>query len=81
MRRGSARRGGVAGCRRGSRKRAVGAAVAEVAELVGNTPAVARRSYIDPRVIDRFMAGDTVAAADLASRTKLERAVLTLLEG
>jgi DNA topoisomerase I len=66
--------------RRGSRKRAVSAAVAEVAELVGNTPAVARRSYIDPRVIDRFMAGDTVAAAHLASRAKLERAVLTLLE-
>ncbi len=66
--------------RRGSRKRAVRAAVAEVAELVGNTPAVARRSYIDPRVIDRFMAGDTVAAPDLASRAKLERAVLTLLE-
>jgi DNA topoisomerase I len=46
-----------------SRRRLVKAAVDEVATFLGNTPAVARGSYIDPRVIDRFDAGLTVAAA------------------
>src|ERR671910_399232 len=34
-----------------SRKRAVKAAVEEVAAYLGNTPTIARKSYIDPRVI------------------------------
>jgi DNA topoisomerase-1 len=46
-----------------SRQRAVAAAIKEVAEYLGNTPAVCRSSYVDPRIIDRFEAGDTVAAA------------------
>ena len=37
-----------------ARKRAVADAVREVAELLGNTPAVARSSYIDPRLIDHY---------------------------
>ncbi|MGZ4194516.1 MAG: DNA topoisomerase IB, partial [Solirubrobacteraceae bacterium] len=36
-----------------ARKRAMDGAVRGVAEVLGNTPAVARRSYIDPRVFDR----------------------------
>ncbi|MGH9280603.1 MAG: DNA topoisomerase IB [Acidimicrobiales bacterium] len=36
------------------RKRAVTRAVKEVAHYLGNTPAVCRSSYIDPRTIDRF---------------------------
>ncbi|HVW19222.1 MAG TPA: DNA topoisomerase IB [Solirubrobacteraceae bacterium] len=43
-----------------ARARAVRSAVAEVALLLGNTPAVCRRSYIDPRVIDRFDADLTI---------------------
>ena len=39
-----------------SRKRAVRAAVVEVAGYLGNTPTVARSSYIDPRVIDALFA-------------------------
>jgi DNA topoisomerase-1 len=46
-----------------SRQRAVAAAIKEVAEYLGNTPAVCRSSYVDPRIIDRFEAGDTVAVA------------------
>lgn len=41
-------------------ERAIKAAVAEVAEALGNTPAVCRRSYIDPRVIERFRQGETI---------------------
>ena len=35
-------------------------AVREVARYLGNTPAVCRASYIDPRVFDRFDGGLTV---------------------
>jgi DNA topoisomerase-1 len=44
-----------------SRKRAKSRAVKEVARYLGNTPAVARTSYIDPRVFDRFDSGLTIA--------------------
>ena len=40
--------------------RAVRAAVDIVAGHLGNTPAVCRKSYIDPRVIDRFLAGEVI---------------------
>jgi DNA topoisomerase I len=45
----------------GSRKRAKTRAIKEVAHYLGNTPAVARSSYIDPRVFDRFDGGLTIA--------------------
>lgn len=44
-----------------ARRRAVRAAVATVAERLGNTPAVSRSSYIDPRVVSGFEAGATIA--------------------
>jgi DNA topoisomerase I len=72
-----------------ARKRAINGSVRAVSELLGNTPAVARRSYIDPRVFDRYLSGWTVAAAleripelDVADdrvRTQVERAVVDLL--
>jgi DNA topoisomerase IB len=39
------------------RKRAMTRAVKEVAHYLGNTPAVCRRSYIDPRVFDAYQGG------------------------
>src|SRR4051812_16883487 len=39
------------------RKRAVARAVKEVSHYLGNTPAVCRASYIDPRVIDAYNGG------------------------
>ena len=69
-----------------SRKRAEVAAMKEVAEFLGNTPALARSSYVDPRVVDAYEEGNTIAAAvrrKAASpherQTILERAVLRLL--
>jgi DNA topoisomerase IB len=72
-----------------ARKRAINRSVRAVAELLGNTPAVARRSYIDPRVFDRYLSGWTIAAAldrigelDVADdrvRTRVEKAVVDLL--
>jgi DNA topoisomerase I len=45
------------------RRRAIGAAVKEVAQHLGNTPAVCRSSYIDPRLIDSFESGESRAPA------------------
>jgi DNA topoisomerase IB len=56
------------------RKRAVRRAVEEVARYLGNTPAVCRASYIDPRVFDAYRAGLTV-------RPALERVATTLRPG
>jgi DNA topoisomerase-1 len=39
------------------RKRAITRAIKEVAHYLGNTPAVCRASYIDPRVFDAYQAG------------------------
>ena len=44
-----------------ARKRAMSSAIKEVAEFLGNTPTVCRRSYIDPRVLDRYFEGATIA--------------------
>jgi DNA topoisomerase IB len=41
-------------------KRRVAHAVEEVATHLGNTPAVARGSYIDPRVIEQYQDGTTI---------------------
>ena len=43
-----------------ARKRAVTRAVKEVARYLGNTPAVCRASYIDPRIFDRYEGGLTI---------------------
>jgi DNA topoisomerase-1 len=46
-----------------ARKRAIARAVKEVAYYLGNTPAVCRTSYIDPRVFDRYRDGLTIGGA------------------
>ena len=70
------------------RKRAVSSTMKEVSTYLGNTPAVARSSYVDPRLIDLFNDGITIDPAlgagkhDLAGGTthgKIEDAVLELL--
>jgi DNA topoisomerase-1 len=73
---------------RTARKRAIVRAVKEVAYYLGNTPAVARNSYIDPRVFDRYRDGQTIAldlvGADphaTAIQGPVEEAVLDLLDG
>ena len=70
-------------------KRVVTQVVMDVAEHLGNTPAVARSAYIDPRVVERFEADDTVldALADVdlddleqGIPEELEVAVLELID-
>ncbi len=45
------------------RQRAVTRAMKEVSSYLGNTPAVCRSSYVDPRIVDRFTAGVTIIDA------------------
>jgi DNA topoisomerase IB len=45
----------------------------EVAEMLGNTPAVARASYVDPRVVEAYVDGAT-AGTEGEVRKLLERA-------
>ena len=74
---------------RAARERELKQAIKTVAAYLGNTPAVCRASYVDPRVIDRFHAGVTIAPAigeggpDLGQarvRAGVENAILDLLE-
>lgn len=44
-------------------KRVVSAVMKEVSEELGNTPAVARSSYVDPRVVRAYESNITIAAA------------------
>jgi DNA topoisomerase-1 len=71
-------------------KRMISLAVKEVSYFLGNTPAVARASYIDPRVFDRFRDGYTIGPVliDLAEEPdigqpaiqgRVEEAVLDLI--
>ncbi|WBB81458.1 DNA topoisomerase IB [Micromonospora sp. WMMD882] len=71
----------AAGEQRGvtARRRAVAAVMREVAELLGNTPTVARTSYVDPRVVDLYHDGVRVAVGPDTTRSEAERAVLDLL--
>jgi DNA topoisomerase I len=76
-----------------ARKRVANQAIKRVSEHLGNTPTVARASYVDPRVLERFEEGRTVLTAlrrlgdeptgtdlaDDASRAVLDRAVVRLL--
>ena len=69
-----------------SKRRAVKAAVEEVAGYLGNTPTIAKGSYIDPRVLDLYEGGTTIVTPRMTARTSparrqalLETAVLELL--
>ncbi len=78
-----------------SRKRAINAAIKEVAFYLGNTPAVCKASYIDPRIIERYQENLTIAPtlaelaepgegetpSDVALDGRVERAVLDLIAG
>jgi len=79
-----------------ARRRAVARAMKEVAHYLGNTPAVCRSSYVDPRVVDHYLGGNTIApaleqalvgvpadpaeAGTMLTQAPIEEAVLDLLE-
>jgi DNA topoisomerase IB len=71
-----------------ARKKAIRAAYVRVSDQLGNTPAVCKASYVDPRVVDHFENGETVeealraaaeADADRDAQRALEQAVCQML--
>jgi DNA topoisomerase IB len=60
----------------------VAEAVRAVAEHLGNTPVVARTSYIDPRVVDAYLGGAAVVvpAADEGSVESFQLGEAALVE-
>ena len=73
-----------------ARQRAARGAVRAVSEYLWNTPAVCRKSYIDPKLLDRFDAGETILSAldslaeapnmnDRTVREAIESAVIDLI--
>ena len=68
-----------------SRDRTVRSGYVEVSEALGNTPAVCKASYVDPRVVDLYHGGTVIALppnkrSDDAMRSALEKEVLDLLK-
>lgn len=70
-----------------SRKRAVSGAMKEVSSFLGNTPTLARSSYVDPRVIEAYESGRTIHGTTRRTydtpderQAALERATLKLLK-
>ena len=68
-------RHGVAASR-AEHRRAVVQAMRDAAAVLGNTPAIARKSYVDPRVVAQFGAGKTV---DASTARSVESQLLALL--
>ena len=70
-----------------SRKRAISGAMNEVAEFLGNTPALARSAYVDPRVVEAYEHGRTIHGTTRRHyddpdqrQAALERATLRLIK-
>ena len=70
-----------------SQKRAISGAMKEVASFLGNTPTLARSSYVDPRVVDAYEDGRTIRGTTRRTydtpderQAALERATLKLIK-
>lgn len=59
-----------------ARKKAVAEAMRDAAIVLGNTPAIARASYVDPRLIDHYNSGLTIDPTRLDSAESELRALL-----
>jgi DNA topoisomerase IB len=73
---------------KGGAESAIRAAIKRVAERLGNTPAVCRSSYVDPRALDRFRDGKTIELPRISvdggvtprQQSLIERRVLDLIQ-
>ena len=59
------------------KRKAVAATARKVADHLGNTPSIARKSYIDPRVVDRFFDGEVIEVAGFSASETAVRVMLT----
>jgi DNA topoisomerase-1 len=61
---------------RPARAKALAQAMRDAADVLGNTPSIARKSYVDPRVVDRYEHGSTIDPARVGSAEAELRAML-----
>lgn len=71
-------------CTDAEAKRNITKAIKQVAEQLGNTPAVCRKCYVHPAILDKYLAGTLAAdlkqpVADMGDLCEEEAAVLQLL--
>jgi DNA topoisomerase-1 len=59
-----------------ARKKAISQAMQDAAAVLGNTPSIARKSYVDPRLLDHYAAGETIDPKRLQSAESELRALL-----
>jgi DNA topoisomerase-1 len=59
-----------------ARKHAIGVAMEDAAAVLGNTPSIARKSYVDPRLLDHFADGETIDPRRVDSAEAELRALL-----
>ena len=58
------------------KKRAISLAMQDAAAVLGNTPSIARKSYVDPRLLDHFASGETIDPKRVDSAESELRALL-----
>jgi DNA topoisomerase-1 len=66
---------GPAGSQR-ARASAIRRAMEDAATVLGNTPAIARKSYVDPRLIDQYLVGKTIDPRRIGSAESELRVLL-----
>ena len=53
--------------RKAARDRALAQAMRDAAQVLGNTPSIAKKSYVDPRLVDHYRAGITIDPARVSA--------------
>jgi len=56
-------------------KRNIRTAIEAVAKMLGNTPAVCRKCYVHPKVLDSYLSGETIATVQQRVAKKLSRSL------
>lgn len=59
-------------------KKNVVSAIETVARMLGNTPAICRKCYVHPEILECYLAGDTIATIRQRAAAKMERSLAQL---
>jgi DNA topoisomerase-1 len=59
-------------------KKNIVTAVEAVARMLGNTPAVCRKCYVHPEILDSYLAGDTIATIRQRASNRIDRSLAQL---
>ncbi len=59
-------------------KKNIVTAIEAVARMLGNTPAVCRKCYVHPEVLDSYLAGETIATIRQRAASKVDRSLSQL---